>query len=262
MTGCAKSAPFRYVMALIFMATTALGLGIHGASALNCDNISYENNSYSLCEFDPQTDPIRLHLNDVAGKPYGQFSKLDQSLNTQGRKLVFAMNGGMYHPDRKPVGYYVEDSSEKMRVISNASPGNFGLLPNGIFCIQEHSAKVIETRAFLANRPNCLYATQSGPMLVIDGALHPRFLPDSTSRYIRNGVGTSADGTRLIFVISNTQVTFYEFAMLFRDKLGMPNALFLDGNVSRLYAPELGRNDFGRNMGPIIAVTEDATSKD
>jgi uncharacterized protein YigE (DUF2233 family) len=91
-------------------------------------------------------------------------------------------------------------------------------------------------------------------MLVIDGALHPRFLPDSTSRYVRNGVGTSADGKRAVFAISRNAVTFYEFGRLFRDGLTLPSALYFDGNISRLYAPELNRHDAGFPMGPVVGV--------
>jgi uncharacterized protein YigE (DUF2233 family) len=94
-------------------------------------------------------------------------------------------------------------------------------------------------------------------MLVIDGALHPRFLPDSTSRFVRNGVGTSADGATAVFVISNDSVTFHEFGSFFRDYLEMPNALYFDGKVSRLYARAQGRSDFGfQSLGPMVAVTE------
>ena len=87
-------------------------------------------------------------------------------------------------------------------------------------------------------------------MLVIDGKLHPRFLPDSSSRYIRNGVGTTASGDRAVFVISRNAVTLHDFASFFRDALELPQALYLDGNVSRLYAPELGRADWGPPDGP------------
>ena len=97
-------------------------------------------------------------------------------------------------------------------------------------------------------------------MLVIGGALHPRFLPDSTSRYIRNGVGTSLDGTRVVFAISRNTVTFHEFARLFRDELNLPNALYFDGNISRLYAPQIGRNDPGFSLGPIVGVVEPSGS--
>ena len=94
-------------------------------------------------------------------------------------------------------------------------------------------------------------------MLVIDGALHPRFLRNSTSRFVRNGVGTSDDGQTAVFVISNTPVTFHTFGSFFRDHLGLRNALYFDGNVSRLRAPDLGRNDIGFGaLGPIIGVVE------
>ena len=145
-----------------------------------------------------------------------------------------------------------------MRVVPNAGPGNFGLLPNGIFCIRDGRADVIETTRFLKEQPACTYATQSGPMLVIDGELHPRFLVDSTSRYIRNGVGTTADGRTAVFAISENAVTFHEFGRLFRDALELPNALFLDGNISRLHDPAHGRSDIGRWMGPIVGVVEPA----
>ena len=89
-------------------------------------------------------------------------------------------------------------------------------------------------------------------MLVIDGALHPRFLPDSDSLNIRNGVGVSADGRRAVFAVSNDEVNFHQFARFYRDHLGLPDALYFDGNISRLYAPALGRHDGGFPMGPMV----------
>jgi uncharacterized protein YigE (DUF2233 family) len=234
--------------ALLLLAAVAAG----PAAAAECRDIAYEDIAYSICEVDPRTEELRLFLNDGAGTPYGQFSAVNDALAASGKSLGFAMNAGMYHDDRAPVGHYVEDGVESMRVIPNAGPGNFGLLPNGVFCIEEARARVIETRAYLADTPACRHATQSGPMLVIGGDLHPRFLPDSTSRFIRNGVGTSADGTRAVFAMSRAAVTFHEFARLFRDHLGLPDALYFDGNISRLYAPAIGKDDPGRRMGPIV----------
>jgi uncharacterized protein YigE (DUF2233 family) len=116
------------------------------------------------------------------------------------------------------------------------------------------SLRVMETLAYDAEKPNCRFATQSGPMLVINGALHPKFLADSDSLNIRNGVGVSEDGTRAVLVISNDVVNFHSFARLFRDGLGIANALYLDGSISRLYAPGLNRHDAGFPMGPILGV--------
>ena len=91
-------------------------------------------------------------------------------------------------------------------------------------------------------------------MLVIDGDLHPRFLPDSESLNIRNGVGVDAARSRLWMVISDQAVNFHHFARFFRDHLGTPNALYLDGRVSRLHAPAIGRSDLGFPVGPILGV--------
>jgi len=222
--------------------------------SLTCRDIDHDANRYSICTVDTAKADLRLFLNGDNDKLLGQFRAIDTMLEAENAKLAFAMNGGMYHSNRAPVGYYVENGTEVMRVVPNAGPGNFGLLPNGVFCIRAGRADVFETLSFIARAPDCDFASQSGPMLVIDGALHPRFLPDSTSRFIRNGVGTSSDGTRAVFAISRDPVTFYQFGRLFRDALNMPNALYFDGNISRLYAPELGRRDAGFPMGPVVGV--------
>jgi uncharacterized protein YigE (DUF2233 family) len=228
------------------------------ATALTCSDIEHEGNRFTICEADAGSEDLRLFLRDEAGEILGHFQTVDAALADQGKQLAFAMNAGMYHDDRSPVGHYVENGQEEMRVIPNAGPGNFGLLPNGVFCIREGRADVFETISYQDQQPLCRDATQSGPMLVIDGDLHPRFLPDSTSRYIRNGVGTSEDGKRVVFAISREAVTFHQFGSLFRDVLSTPNALYFDGNISRLYAPQIGRSDAGFSLGPIVGVVVDA----
>lgn len=224
------------------------------AVAVTCEDVTSAGNSYTVCSVNMATEDLRLFLRDNDGNLLGNFSNIDATLD--GKALSFGMNAGMYHDDRAPVGHYVQDGSEVMRVIPNAGPGNFGLLPNGVFCVNDDTAQVYETLDFIDRAPECRDATQSGPMLVIDGALHPRFLKDGTSRYIRNGVGTTADGKTAIFAISNTVVSFHEFGSLFRDVLKTPNALYFDGKVSRLHAPALGRSDLGFRLGPIVGVVE------
>ncbi len=238
------------------LATLSAALWAAQAAAVTCEKTTHDDKRYTVCTVDAATEEMRLFLNDADGAVLGHFSSVNEALEGDGKRLAFAMNAGMYHDDRSPVGHYVEDGQEQMRVISNPGPGNFGLLPNGVFCIREGRADVFETLDFVDQAPECRFASQSGPMLVIDGALHPRFLPDSTSRYIRNGVGTSDDGTRVVFAISEDYVTFHEFGSLFRDVLNTPNALFFDGNISRMYERVSNRSDVGFSLGPIVGVIE------
>lgn len=219
------------------------------AEAAECRDTSFEAASYTLCEVTLAED-LRLFHSGPDGT-YGSFRNVDAALGAEGSALGFAMNAGMYHRDLAPVGLYVEEGVEVSRLVTRDGPGNFGLLPNGVFCIGA-TFRVIESRAFKAEGPECRFATQSGPMLVIAGELHPSLLPDSDSLYVRNGVGVSGDGTRAVFAVSNDAVNFHSFARLFRDELGLRDALYFDGNISRLYAPSLGRHDGGFPMGPIV----------
>lgn len=232
-------------LCLLFFATPVF--------AVNCADHAFNGLSFSTCQVNKNQDQIALFLYDDNDQPYGQFVNLVDDLSSKGTKVIFAMNAGMFHSDLRPVGHYVEHYQEEMRVVSNAGPGNFGMLPNGIFCITDTKYHVFETRDYIAQKPNCAYATQSGPLLLHDNVFHPRLLKGSTSKYIRNGVGVSADGQTAYFVISNQRVNFYQFTTFFQDVLDVQNALYFDGNVSKLYAPELGRSGVGWSVGPMVA---------
>ncbi len=221
-----------------------------------CEKREFEGKGYVLCTVDAAQEPnLQIWLNGTDGKVLGDFSSIRATLPA-GQVLGFAMNAGMFHSDYSPVGLLIRDGVEEKGIVTGGSRDNFGMLPNGVFCAGGSKPfQVMESRSFAETRPECRIATQSGPMLVIDGDLHPRFLVDSDSRYIRNGVGVSPDGQAAWFVISDRAVTFHEFGRFFRDQLGAKNALYFDGSISRLYAPELRRADFGRRMGPIIGLT-------
>ena len=222
--------------------------------ASDCRDLGFEGKRFTACRVDPAAEELRLWLNDGEGRLLGSFDRVNARLAEEGRTLGVAMNAGMYHPDRRPVGLYVEDGTETAGIVTRAGPGNFGMLPNGVLCLGDGFAVVIESRRFAESPPDCRYATQSGPMLVTGGALHPRFIPGSDFLNVRNGVGVAPDGA-LWLAISNEPVNFHDFARLFRDVLGTPDALYLDGRVSRLYDRGSGRHDRGLPMGPILGTT-------
>ena len=141
-----------------------------------CTPVSFDGAPYTVCKFDTTGSDIRLFLNDPDGAPYGQFDRLAGQLESEGKSLTFAMNGGMYHDDRRAVGLYVEEGSQLAPLVRSAGPGNFGMLPNGVFWLDGSSAGIAETSAYDARFPATQprFATQSGPMLVLDGALHPQ----------------------------------------------------------------------------------------
>lgn len=234
------------------VATTVV-FGQWFASVPPCRDLVFETSSYLVCEVDPKLYSIELFWKDPAGKPFQSLHNLDNAQRMAGRTMLFAINAGMYHPDLRPVGLYVERGLEMASVKTGSGSGNFSLQPNGIFYIGGGKATVRATRDFVRKRPRTDYATQSGPMLVIDGELHPKFQPDGTSRKTRDGVGVRNDGVA-VFAISDDTVTFHAFARLFRDALGCDNALFLDGTISSLFAPAIGRNDDYWNLGPMIGV--------
>ena len=226
------------------------------AAAPDCREETALGRDYLVCTADPAKDRIVMAVENGNGAPYGRFGPFVDAEAARGRTVLFAMNGGMYDGALRPIGLYVENGQTLKPANTRTGPGNFHLLPNGVFYVKDGRAGVMETKRFVASGIAPDFATQSGPMLVISGKFHPRFLKDSDSRKIRNGVGVAKADGAVTFAVSKQPVTFWEFATLFRDTLGCDDALFLDGTISSVYAPEAGRRDFIYPIGPIIAVVE------
>ena len=244
--------------ALLLAAATSLAAPSNGALAATepCRSMQYERNAYTICEADIQKAAVRLYWRRPDGTPYAYLSALPRALEGEGGRLLFATNAGMYDPGLKPVGLYVEEGRELVRPNTRTGFGNFHMMPNRIFYVSAGRAAVVETRAFLRERPRAELATQSGPMLVIDGRLHPRFKARSMSHKPRAGVGVRADG-KVVFAVSEGEVTFAAFARLFRDGLNCPNALFLDGgSAANLYLPSRSGPGNFVPLGPMLAVFE------
>jgi uncharacterized protein YigE (DUF2233 family) len=198
---------------------------------------------------------LKLFCTDDQKVPFRDVNTLRAYLQNQQKTLVFAMNAGMYTLENLPKGLYIENQ-QTMFPLDTAEKGfgNFYLQPNGVFAFDDSSAVILDTKSFQnAVQKHYNFATQSGPLLVINNQINPVFTASSNSLFIRNGVGISADGT-LIFAISNQPINFHLFAAFFKEKLHCPNALFLDGAISKMYLPEINRLELNGNLGPFIAL--------
>lgn len=233
-------------------AAPGLSTGISDSSTSACRIVRFEGTSLTHCLAEPGVHGIETDLASDSGATYRSLKAMSE--DRQATNVAFAMSGGMFNEDGSPLGYFVERSARLEEVNTGNGSGDFYSKPNGIFYGTGDEWQVRATPDFLENvrrRPG--FGTQSGPMLVIDGALHPDILPDGPERVIRNGVGIDREG-RAHFVISNAPLSFGRLARYFRDELQVRNALYLDGEHAGLWDPASGRLDEGGPIGPMIVV--------
>jgi uncharacterized protein YigE (DUF2233 family) len=196
---------------------------------------------------------IRLYWKDDKGQPLGSLQHLKNYVEQHDQQLIFAMNGGMFKPDGTPVGLFIQNQITITPSDTSSGNGNFYLKPNGILYITTAGkAGICQTSSFVNQQIK--FATQSGPMLLIDGIIHPAFKQGSSNVNVRNGVGILPDG-KLVFAMSAADINFYDFAEYFKN-LGCRNALYLDGFVSRAYLPSKDWIQTDGNFGVIVGVTK------
>lgn len=218
-----------------------------------CRAVVFEGVPLTHCIADPAKHRITMANLGADKQPFGSLAAFAASVDPA--TIAFAMNGGMYGDDLQPIGYYVEKGERRAELNRAEGEGNFYMKPNGVFFGSGGSWRVLGSNTFfetVGDRPE--FGTQSGPLLLIEGKLHPDIQDDGPSKAIRNGVGVDAGG-KAHFVISDAPVSFGQLARFFRDELKTANALYLDGQVSSLWDPASERMDKGR-VGPIIVVTK------
>jgi len=205
---------------------------------------------------DVKKQDVKFYWKDDENENFGSIKNLEHWLEHKNSHLIFAMNGGMYKQDGSPQGLFIENQKTQTSLDTTNGTGNFYLKPNGVFYITIKNVPVIcPTTEFKDNR-TIKYATQSGPMLVVDGQINPAFKEGSVNVYVRNGVGILPDN-KVVFAMSKTKISFYDFANYFKS-IGCKNALYLDGFVSRMYLPEKNWQQTDGNFGVIIGITTPA----
>lgn len=192
-----------------------------------------EDQKVSYYVVDQKKANIALFLKDSSGDFINNFTNLKDILKKKKKKLIFATNSGIFMQNYTPLGLHVEKGRQLRRLNNRKSGyGNFYMKPNGVFYIKnDNSAGVCKTIDYKAS--GMKYASQSGPILIIDGKINPAFRKGSKHAHIRNGVGVLEDG-KIVFAISEEQLSFYEFAAFFK-KMGCKSALYFDGSISAVY---------------------------
>lgn len=211
-----------------------------------------QDNLFVHYTVDLKKDSIGFYWKDDKGNILKSIQNLKLFVESKGDKLKFAMNGGMYKSDNSPQGLFIQNSVGVALLDTLQGHGNFYMKPNGVFYITANNDAFICSTQDFQSHSKIKYATQSGPMLLINGEMHPAFKQGSSNLNVRNGVGILPDG-RILFAMSKEAVNFYDFAMFFK-RMNCKNALYLDGFVSRTYFPEEKWEQMDENFGVIIGV--------
>lgn len=230
------------------------------SNLLETVTFTYNKENYTAYIADLSKHKITTHLKKN-NQHYSKLSTLKDVLNKEGEEVLMVTNAGMFHYTQNPVGLFIEEGEEKYKINLEPENGdNFHLAPNGVFYIDKKGAGIQKTSRFLeayqTKKVVPISATQSGPMLVIDGKHHYKFNHGSKSRKLRSGVGLLPND-RIIFIISNRHNTnFFQFGTIFKDLFACQQALFLDGAISEMYIKGSSENLRGRNFGPMLSVTK------
>jgi len=204
---------------------------------------------------DLNKDELRFFLKNADGEFYQNFRNLNDDLKNQNKEMVFATNGGMFMQNFMPLGLYVENGKPMTPINKKNGKTNFYIKPNGIFYLTKDKKASIKTTSDFKFNKSILYATQSGPMLLINGKINPEFRNNSINLNIRNGVGILPDN-KVLFALTKMPMNFYDFANYFKE-MKCKEALFLDGGISEFYYPEKGFTESLQSFGIIIAVVKE-----
>jgi len=219
----------------------------------SCKKEEEKNADFVIYQTNPKKDTLKFFWKNDMNIPLKNLKNLKEFVDLKKQNLKFAMNGGMFIQNNIPKGLYIENYKTLIPIDTLSGEGNFYLEPNGVFCVtQSNVYEILPSQDFQFNS-KIKYATQSGPMLIVNGKVNAIFQKNSKNLNIRNGVGILKNG-EVVFAMSKKEISFYDFAELFKN-MGCNNALYLDGFVSRAYLPKekwiQKDGDFGVMIGVV-----------
>ncbi len=237
----------------------------YAATIKHSRTVLFKNVRYNLFVADLDSDIIQLHLlNPKSGMHLFSLGAVKNLLETQSILPLMITNAGMYTADEDPEGLFVSENNKSFFELDTGGArtnANFYLKPNGVFYLDKLNTPHIDTtesvqRLSPAAIKQWKLATQSGPMLVINGKIHRAFIQESKNLKIRSGVGVMPSKTKVVFAITLNESNFFDFATFFKDVFQCQNALFLDGAISKMYLSDLHPKELEGNFGPMISVSK------
>jgi uncharacterized protein YigE (DUF2233 family) len=205
------------------------------AEGIEVSCLTIKQATYVVIRVDLNAALIKLLWRNPAGVPYSSLGEASRQL---GGDLLALTNAGIYSEKHAPEGLHLEGGMTLSPLNLEHGDGNFYWKPNGVFYVTDEGAGIIEAEKFnsLNERGGMHEATQSGPLLVIDGEVNDNLKPDSRSLYVRNEIGVKS-AREVYILISEDEVSLHDFASVLTQQLHCRNALYLDGCVSQLYLP-------------------------
>lgn len=220
---------------------TLLGCASFSSHVHSAETLEHEGARYHLFRVKPaEWHRLQLAWQGEDGKPLMDFNGLAAHLQRQHKRLLFGTNAGIYARGPVPCGLTMAQGQVLVPLNLQPGEGNFYLKPNGVFFLDDVKGPgVMEASEYARSGLRPRLATQSGPLLLRHGHMHPAFRPASPNKRLRNAVGVRQKDREIIFVMSDRddsvkgRVTFHQLSTFFLH-LGCQDALYLDGDISTL----------------------------
>ena len=199
-------------------------------------SFSLEAQDYSFYEF--IADGVRFK-----GLVLSEESALDLSLVSESElkgvlndnEVVCISEVGFYDNGGNHVGLLQIEGKEFFGVdLGTKGNGNFYLAPNGVFSFDSSTKRITESNAYSTNRYKSKNSIQSGPLLIVNGELHPKLNLFSLNKHGRSAICSIPQNGQIytLFITALDPVNMYTFSMVLKQRFNCDYALLVgSGNT-------------------------------